>query len=82
MLLMIVRQISNKLNYKYKKSLESNTFPARIIFVFFLNFIVLSTAYGQNRQVPQNLTSAGLSPGTPAGSYALSGFESVNPFSG
>ena len=55
----------------------------KIVFFCFISFSCLGAAYGQlNYNVPQNMKSAGLAPGAPAGSYALSGFESVNPFSG
>jgi RHS repeat-associated protein len=50
---------------------------------FFIGAIFLATAAGQTtRKVGQGSSTANLAPGTPAGSYALSGFESVNPFSG
>ena len=41
-----------------------------------------TAAYGQSLSVFDGATPAGLAPGSPTGSYALSGFEHHSPFSG
>jgi RHS repeat-associated protein len=43
---------------------------------------VAQDTYTTTTSATNGSTPAALAPGTPAGSYALSGFESVNPFSG
>ncbi|HYG81523.1 MAG TPA: hypothetical protein VD861_14095, partial [Pyrinomonadaceae bacterium] len=64
---------------------------ARFIFNLILNrpfasvllFVLLSgAASGQSTTAVDGYTPLALSPGSPAGSYSLSGFESVNLYNG
>ncbi|MET0623077.1 MAG: hypothetical protein ABW250_08880, partial [Pyrinomonadaceae bacterium] len=43
---------------------------------------VAAAAQGHTEKVTDGATPSGLASGSPAGSYALSGFESVNPYNG
>ncbi len=53
---------------------------------FWLQLVVLlllaSAASGQDTSITDGKTPTGLTPGAPAGSYSLSGFENVNLFNG
>ncbi len=58
-----------------------------IIKVFGIGLVVVvllcGSIFGQStHQVSQGITGNNLAPGSPNGSYAVSGFESINPFSG
>src|SRR6266481_2848052 len=53
-------------------------------FAGMISLLVLfsSSASAQSRSATDGSTPLALTPGTPAGSYALSGFENVNPYNG
>lgn len=62
-----------------------NLHPHRILFNLFLGaslIILVQAANATAQSLLSGSTSAGAAPGSPAGSYALSGFETVNPYSG
>jgi len=66
-----------------KKHNRNFFFPVKPIFLCLIFSAFFNNIFGQsNYQVSQGNTAANLAPGTPAGSYALNGFESVNPYSG
>jgi RHS repeat-associated protein len=52
---------------------------ALTLFVFFIS---VSNCFGQTQGAASIYTPASVAPGTPVGSYPLSGFESINPYSG
>ena len=56
-------------------------FPKQLLSVGLLAAFALSAA-GQTVSPIDGVTPAGIAPGTPAGSHALSGFEHYNSFSG
>ncbi len=69
--------------FNFKNFYQPINFLFKSAFIFLISSVLLLTTYGQsNYQVSQGITSPSLSPGTPTGSYSLSGFESVNPFTG
>jgi hypothetical protein len=49
---------------------------------FLLAFIPVAAVAQYNEKVTDGTTPSGLASGSPAGSYSLSGFESVNPYNG
>ena len=53
-----------------------------IISALFILSIFASVSGQSNHRISQGNTHSNFQPGTPAGSYALSGFESINPYSG
>lgn len=56
----------------------------RVIMMALLLAVVARGAYSQNSTSNplDGYTPTGLAPGSPAGSYALSGFDTINPYSG
>ena len=61
--------------------LLSNNFSRLSGLAVFL-LLAFSSAMSQTTSPTDGSTPLGLSPGAPAGSHALSGFESVNPYNG
>ncbi len=51
-------------------------------FALLIFFLWVITAAMAQKSVTDGLTPLGLSPGTPAGSYGLSGFDNVNLYNG
>ncbi len=47
-----------------------------------LLLVLASEASAQMRSATDGTTPLGLTPGAPAGSYSLSGFDSINPYNG
>jgi RHS repeat-associated protein len=71
--------------------MRTATFPSRrngtativrAFIVAFLFSLLSVAAVAQTQKVTDGSTPSGLSAGAPAGSYSLSGFESVNPYNG
>ena len=55
----------------------------RLIFLFAVMLVSSASASAQlSSSTTSGTTPLGIAPGAPAGSYALSGFESVNPYNG
>src|SRR5690348_9068145 len=52
----------------------------RVTLLFF--FLALGASAQVTRTLTEGQTPPGIAPGAPAGSYALSGFDTVNPFNG
>jgi YD repeat-containing protein len=55
---------------------------SRCFFVIALLQLAVTSASGQTTSATDGTTPQGLAPGSPAGSYALSGFDSINPYNG
>src|SRR5215211_5680808 len=70
------REAANRTNFK--------TIAQYLMAIAFLLLWSGASVKAQTRgtSVTDGSTPLGLTPGAPAGSYALSGFESVNPFNG
>src|SRR4029079_4935343 len=55
----------------------------RLVFVVFLGLLISSTAKADSSTNPlDGMTPAGLQAGSPTGSFPLSGFDTINPYSG
>jgi RHS repeat-associated protein len=60
-----------------------NSRIAKLIGIGLLALGMFGNVFGQStHQVSQGITGNNLAPGSPSGSYAVSDFESINPFSG
>src|SRR5258708_7172906 len=44
--------------------------------------LLVGSAHAQTTSATQGYTPSGLTPGSPAGSYALGGFDTINPYNG
>jgi len=53
-----------------------------LVALFALFVMFSSSARAQTRSATDGTTPLAMSPGAPAGSYALSGFENINPYNG
>ncbi len=74
--------ISNKITHFKNNSLTIRALR-KLLFVGLSVLCFVTAFYGQtNYQTASATTSPNVAPGTPIGSYAISGFESVNPYSG
>lgn len=65
--------------------MRKNTTNRKIGIAFFNSFLGLflfSIIFIGNTNAQNGTTPVGLAPGSPAGSYSLSGFETINPYSG
>ena len=73
---------SNKITHFKNNSLTIRA-VRKTLFVGLAVLCFGTAFYGQtNYQISSATTAPNVAPGTPIGSYALSGFESVNPYSG
>lgn len=64
---------------------QRNLSRSRLIQLTFATLLALTTAgstRSQTSSATDGSTPLGLSPGAPAGSYALSGFDNINPYNG
>src|SRR5882672_1891964 len=61
---------------------RSTSFLRRIVLGSMLLTLIASSGFAQTTSSTDGSTPSGVAPGSPAGSYALSGFENVNLFNG
>src|SRR5258708_17176506 len=54
----------------------------RLFLTTILLFLLIGGANAQTRSITDSSTPLALAPGAPAGSYALSGFDNINPYNG
>src|SRR5260370_31856030 len=54
----------------------------RLFLITILLFLLIGGANAQTRSITDSSTPLALAPGAPAGSYALSGFDNINPYNG
>jgi hypothetical protein len=66
------------MNSRTHRLLSSNLFLS----VALLLLALASVSKGQSSGPLDGFTPTGLAPGSPAGSYALTGFDTINPYSG